>query len=95
MAGRVKIMRFVLGVDGGNTKTLALIAREDGVILGSGRAGCGDIYGATSPAAAIIEIERAVNMALAEASIPPTELTTSVFSQCCSIAVSCLFIIAL
>ena len=80
MAGRVKIMRFVLGVDGGNTKTLALIAREDGVILGSGRAGCGDIYGATSPAAAIIEIERAVNTALAEACIPPTELTTSVFS---------------
>jgi N-acetylglucosamine kinase-like BadF-type ATPase len=73
-------MNYVLGVDGGNTKTLALVAREDGVILGTGRAGCGDIYGATSPAAAIAEIESAVNTALIEAGIPPTRLTASGFS---------------
>jgi N-acetylglucosamine kinase-like BadF-type ATPase len=73
-------MNLVLGVDGGNTKTLALVAREDGVILGTGRAGCGDIYGAPSPAAAIAEIERAVDAALAEAGIPPAELSASTFS---------------
>lgn len=33
-------MKLVLGVDGGNTKTLALIARDDGEIIGTGRAGC-------------------------------------------------------
>ena len=51
-------MDLVLGVDGGNTKTLALIVRGDGAILGAGRAGCGDIYGAGSPTAAIVEIGR-------------------------------------
>jgi N-acetylglucosamine kinase-like BadF-type ATPase len=73
-------MRFLLGVDGGNTKTLALVAREDGVILGTGRAGCGDIYGAASPEAAIAEIERAVNAALTEACMQPTQLTAGAFS---------------
>jgi N-acetylglucosamine kinase-like BadF-type ATPase len=73
-------MDLVLGVDGGNTKTLALIARGDGVIIGTGRAGCGDIYGAMSADAAIAEIERAVHAALTEAGIRPTELTAAVFS---------------
>ena len=73
-------MNFVLGVDGGNTKTLALVAREDGVIVGTGRAGCSDIYGATSPAAAIDEIERTVNAAIKEAGIGSGEITAAVFS---------------
>src|SRR5688572_31888082 len=73
-------MNFVLGVDGGNTKTLALVAREDGLILGTGRAGCGDIYGAESPVAAIAEIERAVDTALQEAGIQVTQLSTCAFS---------------
>src|SRR5215213_2547894 len=74
------VMRLVLGVDGGNTKTLALVARNDGVLVGTGRAGCGDIYGAASPAAAIVEIEQAVNAALLEASVPSSEVEASVFS---------------
>ena len=73
-------MKFVLGVDGGNTKTLALVAREDGVIEGTGRAGCGDIYGATSSAAAIAAIESAVNAALTNAKIQVSGLTTAAFS---------------
>lgn len=73
-------MDVVLGVDGGNTKTLALIARGDGLILGKGRAGCGDIYGAASPAAAIAEIEHAVDSALSEAGIQRSELSAGVFS---------------
>ena len=80
MAGVVDRMNIVLGVDGGNTKTLALVASSDGVILGIGRAGCGDIYGATSPEAAIAEIESAVNAALSEAGIQPAELSTGAFS---------------
>ena len=73
-------MNFVLGVDGGNTKTLALIARDNGVIIGTGRAGCSDIYGATSPEAAVAEIEQAVNTALTEAGIRPAQLATGAFS---------------
>lgn len=73
-------MKHVLGVDGGNTKTLALVAREDGLVFGTGRARCGDIYGAVSPAAAIAEIERAVDAALKEAAIEPAELSVGVFS---------------
>ncbi|HKY54318.1 MAG TPA: BadF/BadG/BcrA/BcrD ATPase family protein [Anaerolineales bacterium] len=73
-------MNFVLGADGGNTKTLALVARSDGSIIGTGRAGCGDIYGATSPAAAIAEISRAVDAALKEAGIQPNELSAGAFS---------------
>src|SRR5215207_8247762 len=73
-------MDLVLGVDGGNTKTLALVARGDGVIIGTGRAGCGDIYGATSLAAAIAEIEHAVHAALTEAGIQSTELSAGAFS---------------
>jgi N-acetylglucosamine kinase-like BadF-type ATPase len=82
MAGTLnkETMKFVLGVDAGNTKTLALVARADGVILGKGRAGCGDIYGAKSPEAAITEIERALDAALTEADIAPADLSAGVFS---------------
>jgi len=37
---------LILGVDGGNTKTVALVARPDGEIIGVGRAPCADIYNA-------------------------------------------------
>ena len=40
--------RLLLGVDGGNTKTIALVAREDGTILGAGRAGCSITTGRSS-----------------------------------------------
>lgn len=36
---------FILGVDAGNTKTIALVADLEGHIVGMGRSGCGDIYG--------------------------------------------------
>ncbi len=57
-------MDVVLGVDGGNTKTLALAARTDGTVVGIGRAGCADIHGAESPEAAVGEIGAAVDDAL-------------------------------
>jgi N-acetylglucosamine kinase-like BadF-type ATPase len=73
-------VNLVLGVDGGNTKTLAIVAREDGVTLGAGRAGCSDIYGAPSPDAAIDEIERAVEAALTKAGIAAADLAAGAFS---------------
>ena len=70
---------LVLGVDGGNTKTVALAARPDGAVVGFGRGGCSDIYGAPSFGAAVAEIETAV-----QAALPPgssvEDVTTAVFS---------------
>src|SRR6185436_21005345 len=62
--------RWALGLDGGNTKTIAVVgvAGPDGraEVRGVGRAGCADIYGAPSPAAALEQMEAAVAKALAE-----------------------------
>jgi N-acetylglucosamine kinase-like BadF-type ATPase len=79
-------MQCVLGVDGGNTKTLALVADLDGKILGIGRGGCGDIYnagrqGASSEAAALANIEEVVTGALNMAQIEASDLVAAVFNM--------------
>ncbi|RDI74722.1 putative N-acetylglucosamine kinase [Gaiella occulta] len=71
---------LALGVDGGNTKTVALAARSDGTIVGAGRAGCSDIYGAPSFEAAIREIELAVASALEAAGARRGDVDAAVFS---------------
>jgi N-acetylglucosamine kinase-like BadF-type ATPase len=71
---------LVLGVDGGNTKTIALVARADGEILGAGRAGASDIYGAPSPEAAVGEVRAAAASALAAAGAAPDEIEAAAFS---------------
>src|SRR5689334_11462210 len=60
-------MTHVVGLDGGNTKTVALVARLDGVIVGSGRGGCGDIYGAGSAKAAMAQVDAALFSAIKQA----------------------------
>jgi len=70
---------LVLGVDGGNTKTIALLAQPDGAVIGAGRGGCADIYGTSSFEAALAEIETAVRAALPEGA-SPEEVGTAVFS---------------
>lgn len=37
--------QFVLGIDTGNTKTIALVSTLSGKVVGVARRGCGDIYG--------------------------------------------------
>jgi N-acetylglucosamine kinase-like BadF-type ATPase len=81
-------MQCVLGVDGGNTKTLALVAALDGTILGMGRAGCGDIYNApptpeapNPAAAAVANIEHAVTSALRMAKVETSDLLAGVFNM--------------
>ncbi len=81
-------MQCVLAVDGGNTKTIALVASLDGTILGAGRGGCGDIYNAgagtdwqDSAAAAVANIEYAVQSALQAAQVKASDLVTGVFSM--------------
>lgn len=73
-------MAYLLGVDAGNTKTIALVAQADGVICGAGRSGCGDIYGARSSEHAIRAIEAAIEQALTMAGIGREQLAASAFS---------------
>jgi N-acetylglucosamine kinase-like BadF-type ATPase len=82
-------MQYVLGVDGGNSKTIALVAALDGTILGAGRGSCGDIYNAPvegtpwpdAASAAIANIEAAVEAALHAAQIKASQLEAAVFSM--------------
>lgn len=63
-------MTYVLGVDGGASKTHALVADERGCILGFGSAGCANHQVAGLPPA-IGEIERAASEAIAAAGLSP------------------------
>lgn len=69
-----------LGVDGGNAKTIALIADQTGRILGAGRSGCGDIYGAESAEAALDSIAEAVALASKQAGVQHEEIDSAAFS---------------
>jgi N-acetylglucosamine kinase-like BadF-type ATPase len=72
-------MKIVLGVDAGNTKTIAIVAQEDGRILGWGRSGCGDIYGAGDQAA-LDAIAQAAHQALHASSTDADALSAVVLS---------------
>ena len=78
---RPHLGRYVLGVDAGNSKTVALVARLDGSIVGAGRGGCGDIYGARSASAALAAVEGAVMDALRAAAATPGDLAAGAFSM--------------
>jgi N-acetylglucosamine kinase-like BadF-type ATPase len=54
------VERLFLGVDAGNSKTLAVVGDESGRILGWGRSGLGDIYGADLPDLAVDEVFLAI-----------------------------------
>lgn len=58
---------LVLGVDAGNSKTLAAVADLRGQIVGVGRSGIGDIYGAGGEDGAVTQVLAAVDAALAAA----------------------------
>ncbi len=72
-------MTSLLGVDGGNTKTIALVATGDGTIVGAGRAGCSDVHMAVSEHAALSELDRAVDAALRQAGASPRDLLSAAF----------------
>jgi len=69
---------LLLGVDGGNTKTIALLARADGTVVGAGRAfGCADIH-QTQLDDALAVIRSAVAAALVAAGVAPAPPTTPI-----------------
>jgi N-acetylglucosamine kinase-like BadF-type ATPase len=69
-----------LGVGGGNSKTVALVATAAGAIAGWGRGGRGDIYGVAAPEEAVAAVERAAADALAMAGLARGQLAASCFS---------------
>jgi N-acetylglucosamine kinase-like BadF-type ATPase len=71
--------RLWLGVDGGNTKTLALLADARGTVAGSGAAGPSDIH-ERRPGLALAEMERAVCIALAQAGACGAAVAGATFS---------------
>lgn len=70
-----------LGVDGGNTKTVALVAASDGTILGAGRGGPSDIYATETESAAVDAVAAAVNAALNSAMIRRDDLASAAFGM--------------
>src|SRR4051812_30426564 len=71
---------LVLGVDGGNTKTVALVALENGTVVGAGQAGCADIHNAPSPDDGLDEIAAACTRALEAAGASAADLAATAFS---------------
>lgn len=72
-------VKLVLGVDGGNTKTIAAVASLDGAVLGVGMTGCGDIYGARTVSAALTAIDDAVTEAMVSAGANDGQLAAAAF----------------
>jgi len=74
-------MKYILGVDAGNTKTIALVARMNGQIVGWGRGGCGDIYNAGSAEIALKHIAEAVTAAMKMANVGSADIVSAAFSM--------------
>lgn len=72
---------FLVGVDGGATKTIALVATPDGTIVGAARGGSSDIH-TGSTQRAVENVEQAVRDALHQAGAAPGEVVASVLSLC-------------
>ncbi len=71
---------LLLGVDGGNTKTIALVARPDGTVVGTGRlVACSDPY-AVGMDRALVVINAAADAALADAAPGGSPVRAAAFS---------------
>lgn len=78
-------MRLFLGVDGGQSSTIALIAREDGEVVGSGESGpCNHVTANEAVAKFSRVIAECVNRACASASIDSKTVTFD--AVCCGMS---------
>ncbi len=73
-------MTYVLGVDGGTSKTVALIAQTDGTIVGMGRRSGSNIY-VGEPQAALANAAHASLDGLLSAGITPSDVVVGAFSM--------------
>jgi N-acetylglucosamine kinase-like BadF-type ATPase len=71
---------YVLSVDGGNTKSIALVSKLDGSVVGVGRGGCSDIYTNADPEVPLRELDSAVWSALGMAGAEAPDLVAGAFS---------------
>jgi N-acetylglucosamine kinase-like BadF-type ATPase len=76
------VSQLLLGVDGGATKTIALVADASGRVLGAGRAGSSDIHSEATLDIAIDHVEAAVRDATAAAGIRPRDVAACIFGLC-------------
>ncbi|HEY0237011.1 MAG TPA: BadF/BadG/BcrA/BcrD ATPase family protein [Friedmanniella sp.] len=67
---------YYLGLDAGNSKTVALVADERGRVVGRGRGASGDIYSAPDAEG---EVERALRTALRDAGVVPGQVRHAAF----------------
>lgn len=75
-------MTLLLGVDGGNSKVIALLARPDGSIVAAARrSGTADIYATPGAEAAVALVERVVDDALAQTAAARSDIVRAVFSM--------------
>ena len=74
--------RLVLGVDGGNTKTIAIVAGFDGEICGWSRTSSSDVHGQLGADGAVVELGCAVDQALAMAGATGEHVGLGVFGLC-------------
>ncbi len=72
-------MTYIMGVDGGASKTLVVLADETGRIHGMGRAGNGNHQAPAGVAGAMHEIQTAAREALAMAGLRPDEVAGAYF----------------
>jgi N-acetylglucosamine kinase-like BadF-type ATPase len=70
------VTSYYLGLDAGNSKTVALVADETGAVLGRGRGASGDIYSASDAEG---EVERAVRVALHDAGLEGDQVRHAAF----------------
>ncbi len=71
---------LVVAVDGGNTKTIAVVIDRNTGVIGVGHGGCTDIYNATTSAEACAELSRSVRAAFDDAGCLPNMIRAGVFS---------------
>ena len=69
----------LLAVDAGNSKTVAVVVDLAGTVLGRGRGGRGDIYGAASVADAQAAVFGAARAALGDAGVVPGDVRAAAF----------------
>jgi N-acetylglucosamine kinase-like BadF-type ATPase len=70
----------VLAIDGGNSKSVAVVSTTEGIVLGYSIGGCGDIYGAATEEDALSTLARAATAALGEADVLSTEVKATAAS---------------
>lgn len=73
---------LLLGVDGGATKTVAIVADATGRVVGAGRSGSSDIHAAGDADIAIDRVADAARQALASAGVEGPLLAYAAFGLC-------------